>query len=221
MSKAYFLISLTNKCNKACDYCIVKQWRNNPEFPDKVKCSDLIVFLSDKINSGDVVELTGGEPTLFDDLTVLLDFLKEKETYVIIRTNGCKLSEWRKNYENMIVILAKHDSTAEFIEKQKEHLLAWDRIIDGIPEELKQGHSWETPKFLPRKADENDREPTAEHPFGNAFFITADGRIRFMSCCNLFQGDIWDYKPLKFLMCSKCPFMLGAWDLIRHIIESK
>jgi len=211
MLRSYYLISLTNKCNKSCDYCVVKQWRNNPEFPDKIKCGDLIAFLEDKINSGDVVELTGGEPTLFDGLTILLDFLKMKGAYVIIRTNGFNLGEWRKDYPNVILVLAQHDSSEDYIAERKKYMMPHDRFVDKIPENKIQKEA-NKPIFI------NDSEdPLTSHPFTKALFITADGNVRFMPCSNESMGTIWDFKAKNWHCCESCPYMLGAWNLAQRI----
>jgi len=209
----YFLISITNRCNKDCSYCVVKQWLNNPEYPDKATAGDFISFLEREINKGDVVELTGGEPTLFHGLTMLLDFLKDSCAKVILRTNGLCLGEWRKDYPNMIVVLARHDSNDDYIAERKKYLLPCDIVVDKIPENKMQKEA-NKPIFI------NDTEnPLSSHPFNRALFITADGNIRFMPCISESMGTIWDFKPENWHCCKKCSYMLGAWNLVNKIKE--
>jgi len=211
----YFLISLTNKCNKSCDYCVVKQWRNNPDFPDKITAGDLILFLGKELQAGDVAELTGGEPTLFPDLTVLLDWLKKHGAKAIIRTNGLNLGGWRRCYDNLIVVLARHDSDEDYMGKRKKHLLPQDLVLDGIPEHVKQKEQGK-PVFV-----NDETSPLTSHPFAKAFFITPDGKIKFMPCCNEDLGTVWDCKPRKYHCCGNCPYMLGAWNLASRIGNCK
>jgi len=207
----YFLLSITNTCNKSCDYCVVKPWLNNPEYPDKATKEDFIAFLEKEMQSGDVVELTGGEPTMFPGFIELLDWLKEHEAKVILRTNGVLLSEWRKNYPNMIVVLARHDSDDAYMEERKKCLLPQDIVWDIVPEHLKQKEQ-DKPIFV-----NDEMSPIKKHPFKKMFFITNDGKVRFMSCCKEDMGTIWNYKPRKYHCCPECPFALGAWNFAARI----
>jgi len=210
----YFLLSLTNKCNKHCGYCVVKRWRNNPDFPDKAAAEDFMSFLEKELQSDDVAELTGGEPTLFPGLETLLDWLKERGAKVIIRTNGLRLGEWRKNYGNLVVVLAKHDSGEDYMADRMKHLLPCDSVVREIPENKKQQQQ-DKPIFI------NDSEnPLTSHPFAKAFFITNDGKIRFMPCCEEDMGTVWDFKPRNYHCCQRCPYMLGAWNLIFRLGEA-
>lgn len=209
----YFLLSITNKCNKACPYCVVKPWLNNPEYPDKATAADFILFLKKEFQSGDAVELTGGEPTLFPDLEKMLDWLKERAAKVILRTNGLNLGEWRKKYSNLIVVLAKHDSTDGYMRDRKKHLLAHDLTIESIPESIKQKSPF---KAVFAKSEES---PWEEHPFERSFFVSADGKVRAMACCSNDMGTVWNYKPRKYQVCGKCDTIIGAYDLITKIKE--
>ncbi|MDR3000270.1 MAG: radical SAM protein [Fibromonadaceae bacterium] len=207
----YFLLSITNTCNKSCDYCVVKPWLNNPEFPDKATAQDFISFLSKEMRVGDVVEITGGEPTLFPELIKLLEFLKKNEAKVILRTNGALLDKWRADYENMVVVLAKHNTDDHTIERLKRYLLPQDLVIDDIPGDIMQKEQ-DKPIF---KAD--NISPLKTHSFAKMFHVTNDGKVRAMSCSKWDMGTIWDYKPQNYLCCPKCPFMLGAWNLIARL----
>ena len=206
----YFLLSLTNACNKSCDYCVVKKWRNNPDFPDKITFDDIRKFLDDRLYANDVVELTGGEPTLFSGLIYLLNYLKDKNAKVILRTNGAGLNAWRKDYPNMTVALAKHDSAEEYIAKSKQWLLPHDLVLDGIPEHIRQKEQ-DKPIFV-----NDETSPYDRHDFANAYFITADGKVRFMPCCKDDMGTVWDFQPIKYHCCDNCSYMLGAWNLAKR-----
>ena len=66
----FIQISLTTKCNLACEYCPITQYRNiPPRWP--LNNAELIPFLErglSKLECGldeVVVELTGGEPALY------------------------------------------------------------------------------------------------------------------------------------------------------------
>lgn len=207
----YFLLSITNECNKACGYCVVRQWLNNPEYPDKAKAEDFIGFLEKEMQAGDVVEITGGEPTLFQGFPTILEWLKEHNAKVILRTNGARLGSWRKDYPDMVVVLARHDSSEDYMAERKACLLPHDLILDGIPEHLRQKEGGK-PVF------KNDKEsPLESHPFKKMYHVTNDGKVRFMSCCDDDMGTIWDFKPRNYYCCPECPFALGAWNLAARI----
>jgi len=207
----YFLLSLTNKCNKSCGYCVVKPWLNNPEYPDKATLQDFTGFLDKKLEPGDVVELTGGEPTLLPWLWKLLDWLEAREAKTILRTNGLGLTSRRKCYRNLVVILARHDSNEEYWLSRKDCLLQCDLAIDGIPEHLIQREDCK-PVFV-----NDETSPLKSHPFSKAYFITNDGKVRFMPCVSKDMGTIWDFKHQNWHCCPNCPYMLGAWNLASRI----
>jgi molybdenum cofactor biosynthesis enzyme MoaA len=112
----YYSINITNKCNKACPYCVNKDYVNKAEYPDIMGFADLRNWLEKEIRENDIVEIAGtGEPTLCNWLPELLDYLKQKKTRVILKTNGFNLGEWRLPLDNLLVIMAKHDSSDDFI----------------------------------------------------------------------------------------------------------
>jgi organic radical activating enzyme len=223
----YFLLSITNKCNKSCGYCVVKPWLNKQaEFPDKLNAADLISWLGTLIQSGDVAEITGGEPTLFPELTNLLDFLLLFHAKVILRTNGFHLDLIdRSKYDNMIVILAKHDSPDSFIEKIKPLLKPWDLLKTEVDPNVKQAISedYGMPKFA---------TPTVtRHGFDRFYTVTNDGVVRVMFCQTKPElhtpisrmGTIWEfnYNHTPWYACPECPYGLGAWELASFIPSAK
>jgi organic radical activating enzyme len=212
----YFLLNLSNKCNKACSYCVNKEWLNNPNFPDMMTSSDFINFLEKEMNEGDTVELTGGEPTLFPNLLELLDFLKAKKAKVIMRTNGYKLGQWRKTYLNMIVVLAKHNTADEPFNAMKNYLLEMDIVELGKEERKKQDPNSQVPKFATDEVSSVDW-----HGYERSLFVTPDGKIRPMPCFPESSGNAIKlaYRLNEFICLNgaKCPYMLGAWNLVSRL----
>jgi len=81
-------ISLTNRCNLSCNYCPIKQWRNNPAYPNLLTNKRLFLLL-ERLNPEEwAVELTGGEPALYAELDELLDWLQAKGFRGLVKTNG-------------------------------------------------------------------------------------------------------------------------------------
>lgn len=102
----FLQISLTNECNFSCWHCPMKEWRNSgrPKFP--LKNSELLPFLEKFVDPKRwIVELTGGEPTLYEGFDELLEWLSGKGYYTLVKTNG---SNTIKKYGNVKVCSAFH-----------------------------------------------------------------------------------------------------------------
>jgi hypothetical protein len=83
-------ISLTRKCNLRCPWCVGRPWVNAEPAADYAPLSNvaLLPFLG-KASPGEFfVELTGGEPALYDGLDELLGYLERRGFRGTIRTNG-------------------------------------------------------------------------------------------------------------------------------------
>lgn len=83
-SKVYF--EITRRCNLSCVYCY-----NNSRSEFRVELGKEKIFqLIDHLYESGTFEirLTGGEPTLHHDFFEILNYLKEKEFYVSLGTNG-------------------------------------------------------------------------------------------------------------------------------------
>lgn len=76
----------------------MKEWRNS-EAPRWPLCNgELFPFIERYVKPSEwVIELTGGEPTLYEGLDELLDWLSEKGYYTLVKTNGSNPICNRKN----------------------------------------------------------------------------------------------------------------------------
>lgn len=135
-------ISLTTRCNYRCRYCPVEQWRNVP--PRKPLCNgELIPFLERAVDPSEwVVELTGGEPSLYEGIDELLEWLAGHNYRTLVKTNGTgnlphlpgvtivaafhKLEEPPKNYDQYLII--NTDWRAEKEAYCKEHKIPYKVI---------------------------------------------------------------------------------------------
>lgn len=219
----YYLISLTNQCNKNCSYCTVKQFVNNKDYPDKMSCVALVNWLEPLLQKDDVVELTGGEPTMIGSLLFLLDFLKDKNTKVILRTNGYDLRDWRKDYPNMFVILASHNSSEDYINKRKaEALLPKDVILDCS--EFKTNNESSEGKRASFHKELGTYYPI--HKFVKMFYVTADGKVQ--ACPAYCEGNrsddfgafgtVWEFRPILTYLCPDCHYACGAYSVLKNFL---
>jgi len=211
-AKTYFSLNVTNRCNKACAYCVNADYINNAEYPDLMNFDDLSNWLEKEIHDDDIVEIAGtGEPTLCGWLPDLLRYLEQKKAWVMLRTNGFKLGEWRLALGRLLVILSKHDSGDDYVTDKCKYLLPNDLILSRIENELEKG---EVGKPL---ADALSLHGT--HNISRAFFVTPDGKVRFMPCQPHEQGTVWDYKPERWTCVGfgSCVFVLGAYNFIEYL----
>ncbi len=94
-------IVFTQGCNFRCPYC------HNPELVDPQRFTELIEeqfvleFLSSRVGKLGAVVITGGEPTLHDDLPLFIRQIKELGFLVKLDTNGSRAA--------MLELLAKDD----------------------------------------------------------------------------------------------------------------
>lgn len=85
-SQAIFAL-VTQRCNANCPICFDKKWLKRPDMKKEYLRKVLKPFKYKK------VYLSGGEPTVRDDLPDLLRVVKESGNYAGIVTNGLKLSD--------------------------------------------------------------------------------------------------------------------------------
>lgn len=80
-------LDVTNDCNKDCDYCY------HDYAPRDEEISREHIESAVRNIKTEVIELTGGEPTVRDDLFVILKYIRDNNKYPIILTNGLKLAD--------------------------------------------------------------------------------------------------------------------------------
>lgn len=84
-----FQISLTSKCNYTCWHCPMAQYRNTGTPRYALTNKRLIPWLEANLDpSRWVLELTGGEPSLYEGIDELVEWLSAHSYRTIIKTNG-------------------------------------------------------------------------------------------------------------------------------------
>jgi len=80
------MIPFTHKCNLNCNFCWLPQ-RDREDFP--------IGFLKKIISNfdSDTVRISGGEPTLRDDLPEIIRFINKNKKLSLLMTNGLKFTD--------------------------------------------------------------------------------------------------------------------------------
>lgn len=211
----FLQISLTNKCNFNCWHCPMAEWRNSTP-PNLPLCNaELIPFLEKYVDSRLwVIELTGGEPSLYPEIDELMEWLHEKKYRVLVKTNG---SGNLKHYDNSTIVAAFH--------KLEEPPQNYDiyLIVDKIDREKKERYCID--HNIPyRVIGYNKENPDgAKHGFTYCAYINPAGHQ--VGCCadavpQNVQSDgrdhnRIDFKPLTVMKCcSRCKAAIDAWRFL-------
>jgi len=83
------LLEVTRRCNLRCRFCFAHSAASEPELEELKKAVDNIILRAGKV----LIQLSGGEPSLRDDLPELVRYIKSRgAAYVQINTNGLRLA---------------------------------------------------------------------------------------------------------------------------------
>lgn len=107
MITGFLQISLTSRCNRKCWHCPMAEYLNTDDPEYHLDNGILIPWIRANVRPENwLVELTGGEPTLYDGLEELLTWLSENGYTTHVRTNG-KIPI--KSHRGVTRIVAFHD----------------------------------------------------------------------------------------------------------------
>lgn len=116
------LIDVTDRCNQHCPYCFAKSEQDPCEEPSLLEIGrkyDLLLDWGEERTFN--IQLSGGEPTVRDDLPEIIRMGRDKGfPYIQINTNGKRLAQ-EKNYAKVLkdagaaVIFLQFDGTNDLI----------------------------------------------------------------------------------------------------------
>lgn len=168
-----------------------------------------------------IVELTGGEPSLYDGLGSLLEWLSNNRYYTLIKTNGSNLI---KHYDNVKIVAAFH--------KLQEPPKCFDEIliVDKIDSVAKKQYC--ESKGIPYHIiGYNTENPDgAVHGFTNCAYINNAGHettckamppVERVSADGIDYGRI-DRNPFfSGKCCARCKAAIDAWRFLPDEIKSR
>ena len=86
------LIEITNKCNMCCNTCYANSGKGVDL--DISTIEKMINFAVEAENGrGEILQISGGEPTLHKDIIEIIKIARQKFQYVMLNTNGIKIAE--------------------------------------------------------------------------------------------------------------------------------
>lgn len=210
----FLQISLTNRCNLGCWHCPMGEWRNaaRPRWP--LDNATLIPFMEKYVPPERwVVELTGGEPSLYPEIDELMRWLSEHNYRTLVKTNG---TGSLGKYPNVTRVAAFH--RLESPPENFDCIL----IVDKIDRERKEAFCKE--HGLPYKVIGYDKENPdgATHGFVYTAFINPAGHQ--VGCCarkvtervvNGVDYNRIDHRPLVVTeCCPRCKAAIDAWRFL-------
>lgn len=88
------VIEITSKCNLACPVCFASSLPNRKNMLSLEKIESLVDIFIDCEGHPDVLQFSGGEPTIHPDIIEILRMAKKKKIkMVMINTNGKRIAE--------------------------------------------------------------------------------------------------------------------------------
>ena len=212
----FLQISLTNRCNLACWHCPMGKWRNSEEPRWPLCNAELIPWMGANVPARDwIVELTGGEPSLYAELPELLDWLAAEGYRVVIKTNGTGNIP---HMDNVVIASAFH--------RLDRPPVNYDRylIVDKIDREEKEAYCRERgiPYTVIGYGKENPDGAT--HGFDLCAFINPAGHQ--VGCCarppieRVRKGVDYNrisHRPLVAQpCCPQCKAAIDCWRFLKR-----
>lgn len=86
------ILEITNRCNMRCNTCYANSGKGYDLDFKKVK--EMIDFGAECENGrGEVLQISGGEPSIHPDIIKIIHYAREKYQYVMLNTNGIRIAE--------------------------------------------------------------------------------------------------------------------------------
>ncbi len=140
----YLRISVTQRCNFRCLYCMPKILFNHQPKENLLSFEELFLFVKVAIDEGiEKIRITGGEPLLRKDLSVFIKMINDykKDLDLAITTNGFLLKDFAKDLKD--AGLKRLNISLDTLESKKAKILAQKDVLDsvlaGIDEALSVG----------------------------------------------------------------------------------
>lgn len=210
----FLQVSLTNRCNFSCPTCPMGKWRNaeSPRWP--LDNGILIPFLERYARPSEwVVELTGGEPSLYPGIDELMRWLSANGYRTLVKTNG---SGDLPHLPNVNIVAAFHE-----LERPPKNFDTY-LIIDKLQREKKEAYCKEN--NIPYKVIGFNKENPdgASHGFAMCAYVNPAGHQVGCQARRVTERVVngkdynrIDVRPLVAMEC--CPHCKAAIDAWRFL----
>ncbi|MEO9485742.1 MAG: GTP 3',8-cyclase MoaA [Ekhidna sp.] len=185
----YLRISLTDRCNLRCFYCMPEEGIELMEKPSIMTLEEIIEISKTYVNLGvDTIRLTGGEPLVRKNFEYLVRELSKLSITLKLTTNGILLDKYFDLFEE--IGLMKINVSLDTLDKAKNAFVTkrdyYDRIMKNIQDGISRGFHIKLNVVLIKGV--NDKE------INDFIALTKDQHvdvkfIEFMP----FKGNKWDW----------------------------
>ncbi|HEB7536107.1 TPA: GTP 3',8-cyclase MoaA [Campylobacter coli] len=190
----YLRISVTQRCNFRCLYCMPKIPFNHQPKENLLSFEELFLFVKVAIDEGiEKIRITGGEPLLRKDLSVFIKMINDykKDLDLAITTNGFLLKDFAKDLKD--AGLKRLNISLDTLESKKAKILAQKDVLDsvlaGIDEALSVGLKVKLNTVVLKGLNDDELVPLLE------FAKSKNIQIRFIE----FMENIHAYGKLQGL----------------------
>ncbi|EAL6291652.1 GTP 3',8-cyclase MoaA [Campylobacter coli] len=190
----YLRISVTQRCNFRCLYCMPKIPFNHQPKENLLSFEELFLFVKVAIDEGiEKIRITGGEPLLRKDLSVFIKMINDykKDLDLAITTNGFLLKDFAKDLKD--AGLKRLNISLDTLESKKAKILAQKDVLDsvlaGIDEALSVGLKVKLNTVVLKGLNDDELIPLLE------FAKSKNIQIRFIE----FMENIYAYGKLQGL----------------------
>jgi hypothetical protein len=118
------LIELTDQCNLTCPICYASSGPHRPGFRSLEHVERMLDLVVRNEGEADVVQLSGGEPTLHPDFFAILDAARRRPIrHLMLNTNGIRIAKERDFAERLAGYLPGFEVYLQFDSLEREALL--------------------------------------------------------------------------------------------------
>ncbi|HEF7996059.1 TPA: GTP 3',8-cyclase MoaA [Campylobacter jejuni] len=129
----YLRISVTQKCNFRCLYCMPKIPFDYQPKENLLSFEELFLFIKAAIDEGiEKIRITGGEPLLRKDLSIFIKMISDYKSDIdlAITTNGFLLKDFAKDLKN--AGLKRLNISLDTLDHKKAKTLAQKDVLDSV-----------------------------------------------------------------------------------------
>jgi GTP 3',8-cyclase len=200
----YLRISVTDRCNQRCYYCMPKEGVNFIKHEDILSYEEIAKITAKLVKLGiDKVRLTGGEPLARRGIISLVSMLSKIEDIkdLSITTNGVLLAKYaedlKKNGINRLNVSLDSINPDKYKEITNTDKLK--EVLDGLQAAVRVGFNpIKLNCVIKESSGEKNAREVAEFAAKNGF------KIRFIRMMNIAKGEFWPVEGGDGGNCRNC-----------------
>ena len=200
----YLRISVTDRCNQRCYYCMPEEGVNFIKHEDILSYEEIAKITEKIVSLGvDKVRLTGGEPLVRRGILSLVSMLSSIDGIkdLSMTTNGELLSKYAVDLKKNG--LGRLNVSLDSINPDKYKMITksdnLNVVLDGLQAAVKAG--FKTIKLncvIKKSSNEKNAREVAEYADKNGF------EIRFIRMMNIAKGEFWPVEGGEGGNCRNC-----------------